>query len=104
MASNQRQSLCAISWLPPDWLSPEVLSIRSSGATIQNQISLTDLAPGHITLLSVLGKGIERLIARNMAWIAIHYKVLASPQLGALPLHSAIDLTMCLLHDAEHGP
>jgi ribonuclease HI len=56
-----------------------------------------------IALLSVLGKGLERLIARNMAWIAIHYKVLASQQFGALPLRSAIDLTTCLLHDAEQA-
>ncbi|EED17260.1 hypothetical protein TSTA_023140, partial [Talaromyces stipitatus ATCC 10500] len=27
-----------------------------------------------IALLSVLGKGLERLVARNMAWISIHYK------------------------------
>jgi ribonuclease HI len=56
-----------------------------------------------IALLSVLGKGLERLIARNMAWIAIHYKVLASQQFGALPLRSAIDLTTCLLHDVEQA-
>ncbi|KAI9039460.1 reverse transcriptase [Aspergillus affinis] len=54
-----------------------------------------------IALLSVLGKGLERLIARNMAWIAISYKVLASQQFGALPLRSAVDLTTCLLHDVE---
>jgi ribonuclease HI len=56
-----------------------------------------------IALLSVLGKGLERLIARNIAWIAIHYKVLASQQFGALPLRSAIDLTTCLLHDVEQA-
>jgi hypothetical protein len=31
-----------------------------------------------IALLLVLGKGLERLVARNIAWIAIYYKVLAS--------------------------
>lgn len=51
----------------------------------------------------MLGKGLERLIARNIAWIAIHHKVLASQQFGALPLRSAIDLTTCLLHDAEQA-
>jgi hypothetical protein len=56
-----------------------------------------------IALLSVLGKGLERLVARNMAWIAIHYKVLASQQFGALPLQSAVDLTTCLLHDVEQA-
>ncbi|KAI9034748.1 RNA-directed DNA polymerase [Aspergillus affinis] len=54
-----------------------------------------------IALLSVLGKGLERLLARNMAWIAIRYRILASQQFGALPLRSAVDLTTCLLHDAE---
>jgi ribonuclease HI len=56
-----------------------------------------------IALLSVLGKGLERLIAQNMAWIAIHYKVTASQQFGALPLRSAVDLTTCLLHDTEQA-
>lgn len=51
----------------------------------------------------MLGKGLERLIARNMAWIGIHYKVLASRQFGALPLRPAVDLTTCLLHDAEQA-
>ena len=56
-----------------------------------------------IALLSVLGKGLERLIARNMAWIAVTYKVLASQQFGALPLCSAVDLTTCLTHDVEEA-
>jgi hypothetical protein len=56
-----------------------------------------------IALLSVLGKGFERLIARNMAWIAITYKVLASQQFGALPLRSVVDLTTCLIHDVEEA-
>lgn len=54
-----------------------------------------------IALLSVLGKGLERLIAKRMAWIAIKYKVLASHQFGALPLRSYVDLTTCLTHDVE---
>jgi ribonuclease HI len=54
-----------------------------------------------IALLAVLGKGLERLIARNMAWVAVTYKVLANQQFGALPLRSAVDLTTCLTHDVE---
>ncbi|EED15785.1 reverse transcriptase, putative [Talaromyces stipitatus ATCC 10500] len=38
-----------------------------------------------------------------MAWISIHYKVLARQQFGALPLRSAIDLTTCLTHDVEQA-
>jgi ribonuclease HI/exonuclease III len=56
-----------------------------------------------IALLSVLGKGLERLVAWSMAWIAIRYKVLASQQFGALPLRSAVDLTTCLTHDIEQA-
>jgi hypothetical protein len=54
-----------------------------------------------IALLSVLGKGLERLLARNMAWVAVTHQVLASQQFGALPLRSAVDLTTCLTHDIE---
>ncbi|EED16647.1 transposon I factor, putative [Talaromyces stipitatus ATCC 10500] len=56
-----------------------------------------------IALLSVLGKGLERLVVRNMAWISIHYKVLARQQFGALPLRSVNDLTTCLTHDVEQA-
>jgi hypothetical protein len=51
----------------------------------------------------VLGKGLERLLARNIAWIAITHKVLASQQFGALPLRSAVDITTCLTHDVEEA-
>ena len=54
-----------------------------------------------IALLAVLGKGLERLIARNMAWIAVTYRVLAGQQFGALPLSSAVDLSTCPTHDVE---
>jgi hypothetical protein len=54
-----------------------------------------------IALLSVLGKGLERLVAKRMAWIAIKYNILASQQFSALPLRSSVDLTTCLTHDIE---
>jgi hypothetical protein len=54
-----------------------------------------------IALLSVLGKGLERLIARQISWIAVKHKVIAKQQFGALPLRSAVDLTTCLTHDVE---
>lgn len=56
-----------------------------------------------IALLSVLGKGLERFIARQMSWIAVRYRVLASQQFGALPLRSSVDLTTCLTHDVEEA-
>ncbi|OAQ93892.1 reverse transcriptase [Purpureocillium lilacinum] len=54
-----------------------------------------------ISLLSCLGKGLERLIARRLAWASIHYGVLQPQQIGALPKRSAVDLVAALIHDIE---
>ncbi|KAI1006659.1 hypothetical protein K3495_g1555, partial [Podosphaera aphanis] len=54
-----------------------------------------------ISLLSVLGKSLERLVARRLSWIAITHKVIVTQQFGGLPLRSATDLTTCLTHDVE---
>ena len=56
-----------------------------------------------IALLSVMGKGLERLLAKRLAWISIHYKLLANQQFGALPCRSVVDLTSCLTHDIERA-
>ena len=54
-----------------------------------------------IALLSVLGKGLERLLARNISWLAINLQVLSDQHFGALPLRSSVDLTTCLTHDIK---
>ncbi|KAJ3455637.1 hypothetical protein MRS44_017119 [Fusarium solani] len=54
-----------------------------------------------VSPLSYLGKGLERLIARRLAWAAIHHKVLHPQQAGALPKRSATDLVTALIHDIE---
>ncbi|KID59415.1 reverse transcriptase, partial [Metarhizium hybridum] len=56
-----------------------------------------------ISLLSCLGKGLERLIARRLAWASIHYAVLHPQQAGALPKRSAVDLVAALIHDIEQA-
>ena len=56
-----------------------------------------------IALLSVLGKGLERLIAKRLSWVAVKHKVLAPQHFGPLPLRSAVDLTTCLAHDVEEA-
>ncbi|CZR35886.1 uncharacterized protein FPRO_17006 [Fusarium proliferatum ET1] len=56
-----------------------------------------------ISLLSCLGKGLERLIARRLAWAAVHYGVLHPQQAGALPKRSATDLVTALIHDIEEA-
>jgi hypothetical protein len=56
-----------------------------------------------ITLLSVLRKGLERLLARKMAWLTVTLQVTNNQQFGALPLRSSVDLTTCLTHDVEEA-
>jgi hypothetical protein len=56
-----------------------------------------------IALLSVLGKGLERLIASKMSWLAITLQVVGKQQFGALPLRSSVDLTTCLTYDVERA-
>ncbi|KID83882.1 Endonuclease/exonuclease/phosphatase [Metarhizium guizhouense ARSEF 977] len=55
-----------------------------------------------ISLLSCLRKGLERLIARRLAWASIHYAVLHPQQAGAAK-RSAIDLVAALVHDIEEA-
>ena len=53
-------------------------------------------------VISCLGKGLERLIARRLAWSSIEHEVLHDQQGGALPKRSAVDLaTALLIHDID---
>jgi ribonuclease HI len=54
-----------------------------------------------ISLLSCLGKGLERLLAKRIAWVAVRSKVLAEGQAGALPKRSAVDLAAAATHEIE---
>ena len=56
-----------------------------------------------ISLLSCLGKGLERLVARRLAWASIHYSVLHPQQCGTLPKRSATDLVAALVHDIKEA-
>jgi hypothetical protein len=56
-----------------------------------------------LAMLSVLGKGLERLIARRLAWIAIREKIIHPQHFGALPGRSATDLTAAAVHDIEEA-
>ena len=54
-----------------------------------------------IALLSCLSKGLERLIARCLAWCILQHKVVHNQHIGAMPKRSAVDLVSCLVHDIE---
>ena len=56
-----------------------------------------------ISLLSCLGKGLERLIARRLAWVSIEEGVLHHQQGEALPKRSAVDLAAALIHDIDRA-
>ncbi|KAI1005175.1 hypothetical protein K3495_g3042 [Podosphaera aphanis] len=56
-----------------------------------------------IALLSCLGKGLERLIAKRVSHLAITSDILGHQQFGALPKRSATDLVSCVIHDIEEA-
>ena len=56
-----------------------------------------------IALLSCLGKGLERLVAKRMAWTALTNKVLSAQHAGASPKRSTMDLVASFVHEAENA-
>lgn len=54
-----------------------------------------------ISLLPALGKGLERLVARRLAFWTLSSRIISPTQFGALPGRSAMDLVECLVHDVE---
>ena len=56
-----------------------------------------------ISLLSCLGKGLERLNAERISQLAIVWDIVGQQQFGALPKRSATDLVSCVLHDVEEA-
>lgn len=56
-----------------------------------------------ISLLSCLGKGLERVIAKRMSYLAIVHSVVGRQQFGALSKRAATDLVSCVVHDIEEA-
>lgn len=54
-----------------------------------------------IALLSCLGKGLERLIAKRLSRVAINHSVVSPQQFSALLKRSALDLVSCVIHEME---
>ena len=54
-----------------------------------------------IALISCISKGLERIIARRIAWMALTSNILSSQHGGALPKRSAMDLVASFTHDIE---
>jgi hypothetical protein len=56
-----------------------------------------------IALLSCLGKGLERVVARRLAWTAMTHKILSPQHVGALPKRSAMDLLASFTHNTQRA-
>lgn len=56
-----------------------------------------------ISLLSCLGKGLERIVAWKLGSLALKHKVLSNQQISALPGRSALDIVLCAVHDVEQA-
>ncbi|OAA60200.1 reverse transcriptase [Akanthomyces lecanii RCEF 1005] len=86
-------------YCPNAWRTAEVVMIPKP-----NKRNLTDPSAWRpISLLSCLGKGMERLIAKRMSHLAIKHKILHPNQAGALPQRSATDIAAALTHDVEQA-
>jgi hypothetical protein len=82
---------------PGQWKLAEVAMIPKVGKI--DRTSPRSWRP--IALLSCIGKGLERTVARRIAWTAMTHKILSPQHGGALPKRSAIDLTAAFTHDTE---
>jgi ribonuclease HI len=86
-----------LNYFPAQWKLAEVAMIPKVGKT--DRTSPRSWRP--IALLSCIGKGLERTVARRIAWTAMTHKILSPQHGGALPKRSAADLTAAFTHDTE---
>ncbi|KAJ3575723.1 hypothetical protein NPX13_g3935 [Xylaria arbuscula] len=91
------QRCLQLGYFPQRWRHAEVAMIPKVGK--KDMSSVRSWRP--IALLSCLGKGFERLVAKRIAWIALQRGVLSPQHGGALPKRSTMDLVCALLHDVE---
>jgi len=91
------QRCLELNHFPAQWKLAEVAMIPKTGKT--DQTSPRSWRP--IALLSCIGKGLERTVARRIAWTAMTHKILSPQHGGALPKRSAADLTAAFTHDTE---
>ena len=88
-----------LSHFPTQWKLAEVAMIPKIGK--KDKTSVRSWRP--IALLSCMGKGLERIIARRIAWTAMTCGVLSPQHGGALPKRSAMDLVAAFTHDVEEA-
>ena len=87
----------ALSHFPQSWKLAEVAMLPKVGK--KDKTSVRSWRP--IALLSCISKGLERIIARRIAWTTLISKLLSPQHGGALPRRSAMDLVAAFTHDSE---
>ncbi|RAL58275.1 hypothetical protein DID88_002230 [Monilinia fructigena] len=93
------QKCLELSHFPSEWKLAEVVMLPKIGK--KDRSSVRSWRP--IALLSCIGKGLERLVARRISWAAIHYGVISPQHGGALPKRSAVDLVASFVYDVGIG-
>src|SRR6195952_3663236 len=87
----------ALQHFPAPWKLAEVAMMVKTGK--RDKSSPRSWRP--IALLSCISKGLERIIARRIAWTALTSGLLSPQHGGALPKRSAMDLVAAFTHDVE---
>lgn len=84
---------------PPVFKAAEVVILKKPG---DKDLSLPD-SYRPIALLSCLGKGLERLLARRISYLALRLGILGRDQCSAVSKRSATDLTTALVCDIQQA-
>ena len=84
-------------YFPTLWKRAEVAFSMKVGK--KDRTSFRSYRP--IALLSVLSKGLERILAKRMAWSALQAGILSPQHISALPKRAATDLLAAFTHDVE---
>jgi hypothetical protein len=93
------QKCLKLCYFPTAWKTAEVAMIPKVGK--KDRTSPRSMRP--IALLSYLGKGLERVVARRLAWTAMTHGILSPQHLGALPKRSAMDLLASFTHNTQRA-
>ena len=91
------QRCLALSYFPTQWKLAEVAMIPK----VEKKDKTSFRSWRSIALLSCLGKGLERNVARRIAWTAMTYRVLSPQHGGAPPKRSVMDLIAAFTNDLE---
>jgi len=91
------QGCLTLGHYPGAWGDAEVAMIPKVGK--KDKTSPRSMRP--IALTSCIGRGLDRIVARRVAYTAMAFNILSPQHGGALPKRSAIDLVNSFVHDVE---